>query len=86
MEELHKTPAFAGAKLRALDVGCAVGRSSFEMARACHEVVGVDFSQKFVDAAVALAVRPPCKLDPSRAASLVRCNGDHERLRRMAVR
>ena len=33
VDELRKTPAFAGAKLRALDVGCAVGRSSFEMAR-----------------------------------------------------
>jgi len=36
---------------RALDVGCAVGRSSFELARYCREVVAVDYSQRFVEAA-----------------------------------
>lgn len=36
---------------RALDLGCAVGRSSFELARHCREVIGIDFSQRFVDAA-----------------------------------
>lgn len=36
---------------RALDLGCAVGRSSFELARHCGEVVGIDFSSRFVDAA-----------------------------------
>jgi putative 4-mercaptohistidine N1-methyltranferase len=35
----------------ALDLGCAVGRSSYELARACRSVIGVDFSQSFVDAA-----------------------------------
>ena len=30
---------------RALDVGCSVGRSSFELARDYNEVVGLDFSQ-----------------------------------------
>ena len=30
---------------RALDVGCSVGRSSFELAREYNEVVGLDFSQ-----------------------------------------
>lgn len=39
---------------RGLDLGCAVGRSAFEMARSCDEVVGVDFSQAFVAAAEAL--------------------------------
>lgn len=37
--------------LRALDLGCAVGRASFELARFFPEVVGIDFSQSFVDAA-----------------------------------
>jgi SAM-dependent methyltransferase len=37
--------------LRALDVGCAVGRSSFELSRLCAEVVAVDYSQAFVQAA-----------------------------------
>lgn len=40
-----------GEKKRALDIGCAVGASSFELAKFYEEVVGVDFSQHFVDAA-----------------------------------
>lgn len=35
---------------RALDIGCAVGRTTFELARHCGEVVGIDYSQAFVDA------------------------------------
>ncbi|MFQ3578338.1 MAG: putative 4-mercaptohistidine N1-methyltransferase [Verrucomicrobiia bacterium] len=40
---------------RALDVGCAVGRSSFELARRFSEVVGIDYSQAFIDVARHLA-------------------------------
>ncbi|MFM8459242.1 MAG: methyltransferase domain-containing protein, partial [Chthoniobacterales bacterium] len=36
---------------RALDVGCAVGRSSFELARHCRSVTGIDSSRAFVPAA-----------------------------------
>ncbi len=36
---------------RALDLGCAVGRSSFELALYCEEVVGIDYSAKFIQAA-----------------------------------
>jgi putative 4-mercaptohistidine N1-methyltranferase len=36
---------------RALDLGCAVGRSSFELARTFAEVIGIDFSARFIDAA-----------------------------------
>lgn len=36
---------------RGLDVGCAVGRTSFELARHCAEVVGVDLSSRFIEAA-----------------------------------
>lgn len=39
---------------RALDIGCAVGRASFELAREFAEVVGVDLSASFIDAARAL--------------------------------
>jgi putative 4-mercaptohistidine N1-methyltranferase len=39
---------------RGLDVGCAVGRSTFEMARHCDHVLGVDFSKSFIDAAETL--------------------------------
>lgn len=40
-----------GSAGRALDVGCAVGRSSFELSRIYEEVTGIDFSQSFVDVA-----------------------------------
>ncbi len=40
---------------RALDVGCAVGGSSFELARKCASVHGIDFSEAFIDAAATLA-------------------------------
>ncbi len=36
---------------RALDLGCAVGRSTFELGRHGHEVIGIDYSQRFIDAA-----------------------------------
>ena len=38
----------------ALDVGCAVGRASFELARGYDRVLGVDLSRAFIDAAEAL--------------------------------
>ncbi len=40
---------------RALDVGCAVGRATFELARHCAEVIGIDYSRRFVEVAAALA-------------------------------
>src|SRR5687768_1299471 len=40
-----------GTVVRGLDLGCAVGRSAFEMSRDCGEVIGVDFSQAFIGAA-----------------------------------
>ena len=39
---------------RALDLGCAVGRSTFELARTCEETVGIDFSGRFIEAAETL--------------------------------
>jgi putative 4-mercaptohistidine N1-methyltranferase len=36
---------------KALDVGCAVGRATFEMARSFNSVTGLDFSQEFIDCA-----------------------------------
>lgn len=39
---------------RGLDLGCAVGRSAFEMAAHCGEVVGIDFSHAFIAAAETL--------------------------------
>lgn len=40
-----------GRVARSLDVGCAVGRSSLELARSSGEVIGIDFSKAFVEAA-----------------------------------
>ena len=42
-------------RARALDLGCAVGASSFELARHCAEVVGIDASEQFI--AIALELR-----------------------------
>lgn len=46
LDPVHVSPT-----ARALDLGCAVGRSSFALARCCREVVGIDYSHRFVDAA-----------------------------------
>ncbi len=39
---------------RALDLGCAVGRASFELARVFEEVTGLDFSARFIRIGAAL--------------------------------
>lgn len=56
----------------ALDLGCAVGRSSFELAQGGLDVLGIDFSQRFVDAATRLAsgeALPYRRLDEGAAAT-----------------
>lgn len=35
----------------ALDMGCAVGATAFELSKSCESVLGVDFSQAFIHAA-----------------------------------
>jgi putative 4-mercaptohistidine N1-methyltranferase len=40
-----------GPESRALDVGCAVGRTVFELSRYCGEAIGIDSSQRFIEAA-----------------------------------
>lgn len=44
-------PGRLHAGARALDLGCAVGRSSFELSAFCGEVTGIDFSHAFIGAA-----------------------------------
>ena len=39
------------ANRKALDLGCAVGRTSFELAREFDEVIGVDLSARFIECA-----------------------------------
>ena len=50
---------------RALDLGCAVGRSSFELSKFCDSVLGIDFSAAFIGAAQQLEqpgdVQIPCR-------------------------
>ncbi len=40
---------------RALDLGCAVGRATFELSRHAGEVLGIDLSARFIEAARAVA-------------------------------
>jgi 5-histidylcysteine sulfoxide synthase/putative 4-mercaptohistidine N1-methyltranferase len=41
-------------KGKAFDIGCAIGRSTFELARGFDEVIGVDFSARFIQEAEVL--------------------------------
>lgn len=43
-----------GQTVKALDIGCAVGRASFELARVFEHVDGLDFSARFVSSAAEL--------------------------------
>jgi len=42
---------------RALDIGCATGRASFELARVFDEVTGIDFSARFIQIGAAMQER-----------------------------
>lgn len=44
----------AADRATALELGCAVGRASFELARTFSSVVGLDYSRAFVNAGIAL--------------------------------
>lgn len=45
---------FASRRERVLDLGCAVGGASFALSRSFKDVVGLDYSQSFIDAANAM--------------------------------
>jgi len=49
--ELVHPPKVSPTPTRVLDIGCAVGGASFHLSKYFDEVVGIDFSQQFVDAA-----------------------------------
>lgn len=55
---------------RGLDLGCAVGRSTFEMARNCASVIGIDFSHAFINAAERLRRGEPISYDRREEASV----------------
>jgi putative 4-mercaptohistidine N1-methyltranferase len=54
LEELRKHRPDAG--MRALDIGCAVGASTFALSSDFEQVVGIDFSNSFIQAAQRLKV------------------------------
>ena len=47
---------------RALDIGCAVGRFTFELGRVAESALGIDSSKRFIDAAQRMARRHRCSL------------------------
>jgi SAM-dependent methyltransferase len=49
--ELVHPPKTSAIPTRVLDIGCAVGGASFHLSQHFDEVVGIDFSQQFIDAA-----------------------------------
>jgi SAM-dependent methyltransferase len=66
------------AQKRALDIGCAVGGMSFELARTCGEVVGLDQSAAVVTAANSMRTQGKMELFRSvRAASLQEITPHH---------
>lgn len=61
--EFHRrivTKMIAGRGARALDLGCAVGRVSFELSKRFDEVIGIDKSRAFIRAANRMAGRRSC--------------------------
>lgn len=57
---------------RALDIGCAVGRATFELARYFDTVVGIDYSETFVRAAAAIASEGSLAYEICETGSIVR--------------
>jgi 5-histidylcysteine sulfoxide synthase/putative 4-mercaptohistidine N1-methyltranferase len=55
--ELAVTAMADAPRRRALDLGCASGRATFELAKHFDEVVGVDFSARFINQGVEMANR-----------------------------
>jgi putative 4-mercaptohistidine N1-methyltranferase len=56
--------------IRALDLGCAVGRFTFELSRVADDVLGVDNSKKFILAARDLAKRKPIEVQMHESGNL----------------
>ncbi|HEY3855239.1 MAG TPA: putative 4-mercaptohistidine N1-methyltransferase [Verrucomicrobiae bacterium] len=59
-------------KSRAVDLGCAVGASSFELARHCAEVIGIDASEQFIEIAHDLQKRGTRKFNYVQEGELTR--------------
>jgi putative 4-mercaptohistidine N1-methyltranferase len=61
----------AGSVQSGLDLGCAVGRSTFEMAKHCDTVLGIDYSHAFIDAANRLKLGESIGYDRREESSVV---------------
>lgn len=55
---------------RALDVGCATGRSSFELSKTCQEIISIDYSHAFIQAARSLQSKGRIAYEISREGNM----------------
>jgi len=71
----RRTPAHFSSEPvpRGLDLGCAVGRSAFEMSATCDEVTGIDFSHAFIRAAEILRKGGSLAYERREEASISTC-------------
>ena len=60
--------------IRALDIGCAVGRFTFELSRLADEVVGIDNSKRFIQTAQNIARRGSLKVQAHESGSKFRAS------------
>ena len=58
-------------RLKALDIGCSVGRTSFELAKEFNHVDGLDFSTRFIQIGVQLQKSGSIKYERKEEGSLV---------------
>ena len=64
-------------KTKALDLGCATGRASFELARYFDQVTGIDFSARFIQNGVQLAEQQTIHYSISTEGELVEHKSCH---------
>lgn len=64
-------------RLRALDIGCAVGGLSYALARSFEEVVGIDFSHSFIAAANELKDKGSMPYEALKQGSIVTSHTAH---------
>jgi len=62
----------SGSRDRALDIGCAVGRASFELARDFGQVMGIDYSHAFIEAAQRLQMTGRAEIEVADEGETVR--------------
>jgi putative 4-mercaptohistidine N1-methyltranferase len=68
-------PSLLTENTRALDLGCAVGRSCYELALYAKEVLGIDYSQSFVDAADEIRIEgelPYLRIDEGQTGQMLK--------------